>query len=275
MGVYPMNDHDAAAIANPLFQLNLVIHMTFPAPSGRQARVVQPLLHEAGYEVWCLPGKIPTPRSALQACAKRLESSPVTTNPILKNSVKPDIVMRSYDRSRILLLELKTAGFSPNSSSNMAQLRTYLCLKGDYVSTFLSEAPNQDNTTLVAYFTFDGRTEMADTMDVAALELLEFDIPHTGNYGCITFARQADGDALVAYRRPNEPVLGTHPEMAEAVQVPIIEGIISDDYCPLYIIPFYPGIFPDTSVASYWRNMISQRVRQSLFSILEIGRAHV
>lgn len=258
---------------DPLFQLNLVLHMALSRPEehGTAAmgtrRSVRPLFSEAGYELWCLPGAISLPNHVIWTFAEATAKTGGEVsigNPGVNRSVKPDVVMRSQDRRRILILELKSAGFG-EESSDVVQLRSYMCLTGDHAAVALGERTGAGCSVCLGYMTFDGRLDMAETMARIACGVECLDLQTCDEYGHVSMTYMPGG--IMALRVPREPVLAGHPLWCEE-RIQVVAGASLDECRPLYLIPYYPGLLPDAEQAEYAKDMLRHRVVQHVFWIV-------
>lgn len=261
------------ACFDPLFQLNLVLHMALPRPQehGPAAtgtrRSVRPLFSEAGYELWCLPGAISLPNHVIRTFAEataRTGGEASTGKPTVNRSVKPDVVMRSTGRRRILILELKSTGFG-EESGDVIQLRSYMCLVGDYAAVALGERTGAGCSLCLGYMTFDGRLHMDETMAQVARGVECLDLQTCEEYGHVSMAYMPGG--IVALRVPDEPVLAGHPLSGEG-RIQVVAGASLDECRPLYLIPYYPGLLPDAEQAEYAKDMLRHRVVQHVFWVV-------
>jgi len=261
---------------DPLFQLNLILHMVLPRPPGAKSEEtavrmnVRPLFSEAGYELWCLPGAISLPdhvNRTFASIASGFPGSSVESMPNVSHSVKPDIVMRSRDQERILLLELKSAGFS-EKSSDAVQLRSYLCISGNHAAVALGERADVACVTCIGYITFDGQLHMTETMDVVASEIRSLDLQTSEEYGHLSIVYTPEG--IVVLRLPNEPILGEHP-MHDKGCISVVSGENLGECRPLYLIPYYPGLLPNREQDKYARDSLCCRVAQHIFYLVGQG----
>jgi len=103
-------------IADPLFQINMLLWLTQPLPDDAQAREagvapfeIKSLLHTQGYVVYAIAPMLTIPGDVrLAALGARLA---------IRDGVRPDAVLcRERDLS-FLFVECKASSFSPDSSS--------------------------------------------------------------------------------------------------------------------------------------------------------------
>lgn len=204
-------------IGDPLFQLNLMLWISFPQPPGGR---FTPVLYDAGYKVQWISPKL----SLSQEILGKLRKGEINSN----RSVCPDLVLKQIDDDKFVLVECKSSGFS-SESTTAKQAFGMLVMQGNQLRDSVG-GPRTDKwfSQLVYVVKSHDRVklnatlgELAEAVDQAACASNEFD-----TWGLI---QKNDGVYLNFGQAPCLNISGSCP-------VRVLEGE-QQDYRPLYLIP--------------------------------------
>lgn len=145
-------------LADPVFQLNLLLWMAKEQPGEKHVR---PFLYELGYEVLSIDEPVPLPDDIVRAIAESgLE---------VRRSPKPEVVFQRIETKSGLYFEAKANSFG-SGSSNAKQARGHLIASGAAFPRIF--APLEDS--ILCYLVPNGAVGlMADCLGALARELEE------------------------------------------------------------------------------------------------------
>ncbi len=236
----------------PLFQLNLMIFLSWPSPSV----VVDPLFYKEGYELYKIGPRIPTALEAQARANSSVPPIPFTPRP------SPDIVLRHTEKKTILIIECKKQSFGPDSKQ-ASQAASLLSCVGQHVASVFGLPSEECWSSFLCYAMGDSNiSAMQDTINALATKLEDTSIPVTDS-GCISITVLQDGVYMAMEPRSRIPLSGLQDATQPGIKVmPLADG---DDPRPLYLIPIDPSI---TVNDDYEKSMLSERVRMALASLL-------
>lgn len=211
-------------IRDPLFQLNAVLWMAQPLPTGIQ---IEPLLYRRGFGIWSIaPPLAPPPDIRLRAQERSVRLEP---------SVRPDVVLANTVTGRFAVTECKKSSFAPESST-AEQARSLLILAGPRCHEVLGITKIAVSGSIAAFLMPQDQTPMmsptlgalGNELDIAGLAagascLLGLCVLPEG------IALVSDKDAAAFFSLPSLP--------AKFIE---IEG--NNDPNPLYFIPYDPDL---------------------------------
>lgn len=234
---------DGAFEQTPLFQLNLLIWLSWPS-----GPVLNPIFHANGFALYRLGQTIAVPLAA------RLGAQGANPPLAVGEAVSPDLLLRHRDRAALIALECKKGSFSPASTA-AGQAAGMLACTGPHIATTLGLDPPADWRASPLYaVSHPHQAAMAET-----LETLARDLTRAGVITCLDPATAlgidvaADGVYLrfVAPERLLFPV---------TVDVKVMELASGEDPRPLYVIPIDPTV---DLTDDYGRQALEQRLRSA------------
>jgi len=110
----------------PLFQLNLMLFLSWPAPPS----FVEPIFWREGFELRSIAPSIGVPLEALARAQ--------TANLPIQPTASPELVLEQNSQQQLLLIECKSSSFSPASSTSQ-QSRALLACTGPYLQDLRSQ----------------------------------------------------------------------------------------------------------------------------------------
>jgi hypothetical protein len=234
----------------PLFQLNLVLFLTWSAPPS----FVEPIFQRESFALRSIAPSIGAPLEALaRAQAANLPIQP---------TVSPDMLLEQSSQQQLLLIECKLSSFGPDSSISR-QARALLACHGPYLAERIGVTVAMDWKGYLLYAVGGGQEgPMQDTLQALSQELHTARIS-TADSGAMGIHIQADGVYLSPDARSKIPVQTLQQAPADGVRVMALEG--GEDPRPLYLIPLDPSIGIDDPVE---RQVLEERVRQALTSLI-------
>lgn len=237
----------------PLFQLNLMLWLAWPAPP---AGVVRPIFREDGFTLRAIGPAFELPlevRARAATAAVPLKERPV-----------PDLLLDHSQRQMLLPIECKVSSFGPDSSPDdkkhqARQAAALLSATGPYLADYLG-LPDPTSWQAYLLYAVSGEQEaaMQATLGTLSARLQNAHIGPTPS-GALGIYIQNDG----VYLRPapgiSIPITALQAPAPEGVQVMDLEA--GEDAYPLYLVPWDPSIGP---ADEYDRRVLEERVRSAL-----------
>jgi len=234
----------------PLFQLNLMLFLTWPSPPS----FVEPLFYKEGFALRSIAPSIGVPLESIA----RAQASDLP----IQNSARPDLFLEQHSQQQLLLIECKLRSFGPDSSTSR-QTRALLACTGTYLAERIGVPAAMRWQGSLIYAVGGGQeTQMQETL--LALNQ-EMDVAHisTSNIGAMGILVQADGVYLSPDTQSDIPIRALQQSPATGVRVMMLEE--GEDPRPLYLIPLDPSIEMDDP---FERQVLEERVRQALTSLI-------
>ena len=218
---------DEQLAADPVFQLNVLLWALNDLPDSG---LIHPVLRQAGYSLDSIGRQLLVP-----ANAKTLDAILLITGSRDGSPSRPDLWIDNVSHDVMLVVELKSRGFSRNSS-NIRQASKLIVGAHDLADS-LSEPEFRAGHVVYG-------TVMSDAAKLAATlrllrENLEANQVRTAPTATIGISINRFGVSLCS------PDLSELPApAANVLQEPalVLERTGSDDLRPLYLIPWIPGI---------------------------------
>ena len=237
-------------VPTPLFQLNLMLFLTWPAPSS----FVTPIFYREGFALRSIAPSIGVPLEALA----RAQAADLPIQP----TASPELLLEQGCQQQLLLIECKSSSFGPASSTSR-QARALLACPGPYLAERIGITAAMDWKGYLLYVVGGGQEgPMQDTLQVLSQELHTARIS-TADSGAMGIHVRADGVYLSPEARSNIPVQALQQTPTHGLQVMALEE--GEDPRPLYLIPLDPSIAVDDPVE---RQMLEERVRQAVTSLI-------
>jgi hypothetical protein len=237
-------------VPTPLFQLNLMLFLTWPAPPS----FVEPIFQREGFVLRSIAPSIGVPLDALL----RVQAASLPIRP----TVSPNVLLEQSDQQQLLLIECKLSSFGPESSTSQ-QARALLACHGSYLAERIGVTEAADWKVYLLYAVGGGQEgPMQDTIQALSQELHAARIS-TADGGAVGIHIRADGVYLSPDVQSNIPVQTLRQAPSDGVRVMALEE--GEDPRPLYLIPLDPSIGTDDPVE---RQVVEERVRQALTSLI-------
>ena len=237
--------------STPLFQLNLMLFLAWPAPPS----FVSPVFRKEGFVLESIAPPLSTP---LQARARAQAGGlPIGL------TARPDVLLRQQDERQFLLIECKKSSFGPGSDTS-EQARALLACSGIYLAERIGlKSPEHWKDFLLYVVTGGQEPQMQATLQALALEMEENHISTSGN-GAIGVHIRGDGVYLVNPDSQSAvPVDSLRSTVGKGLRVMELEE--GEDPRPLYLIPLDPSVDVRDP---FERRVLEERVRQALTSLI-------
>ncbi len=241
----------------PLFQLNLMIWLAWPAPS---AGIVRPIFREDGFT---LRGIGPTFALPLEIRA-RANKADIP----FKERAAPDLLLEHQQRRLLLPIECKVSSFGPkvppdNKKHPAPQASVLLSATGSYLADYLGlPIPASWQAYLLYAVSESQEAAMQTTLENlrAQLQTAQIDQAPAGALGIHI---RDDGVYLKPASTANIPVTALQTPPPDGIRV--IKLMNGGDPRSLYLIPWDPSIGP---ADEYERRVLEERVRSALASLI-------
>lgn len=240
----------------PLFQLNLMIWLTWPTPLGG---IVRPIFREDGFT---LRGIGPAFEMPLEIRA-RADSAGIP----FKERPGPDLLLDHHQRHLFLPIECKVSSFGPDAlpshrKHQARQAAALLAATGPYLANYFG-LPAEDWQAYLLYAVGGGQeTEMQATLDHLSMRLQTAHI-NPASAGAVGIYIQDDGVYLRPTPTASIPITALQSLPPEGVRVMELES--GEDPHPLYLLPWDPSIGP---ADEYERRVLEERVRTAIASLI-------
>jgi hypothetical protein len=234
----------------PLFQLNLMIWLSWPAVSKN----VIPIFYQDGYRLYRIGPSI----TVSPAHRPRFATLPMP----VKRSAAPDLLLRNAKSQTLMPLECKVSSFGPDTEQ-AGQASGLLSLTGQYLADYFGLPQADDWSAFLLYALCDGQQDrMCDTLEElsAHLQRLEIDVVPSGSIGI-----QVTDTGVYLRPEPRSviPVPSLRHQLEHAVLVMELEP--GDDPYPLYVIPLDPSV---DAHDEHGHRVLEERVRSALTSLI-------
>ncbi len=246
-------------LSDQVFQLNTFLWALQDLPKSSQ---IQPVLRQAGYQLRSIEPRLIVPGNpAVIAALDKLVGSKD------RSPCRPDIWLRHTEDPSELVIELKSRGFSPNSS-NRRQACKLIAAASDLAESLGASTPRGGH---VIYATV---VNDALDLDITLKELaskLHNEGVNAASTSVIGFSEEAEGVAI------SSPSSNLPEPAANALANPaiVLRRDDDNDLQPLYLIPWIPGIreSQDSQLHDAGLNELTSRVLT--FTLSKVGRAQV
>ncbi len=218
---------DAVLAADPVFQLNVLLWALEDLPDMTS---VQPVLRRAGYRVESL-GR-PLLLSAGEQTASALRT---ITGSADRSPCRPDLCLENQDHPVTLVVELKSRGFS-HDSSNVRQAVKLIIASQDLAESYAETQPRPGH---VVYGTVESdAVRLAETLQGLHESIASQGVPATPT-ATVGISIDDEGAKL-----STSPLSDLPAPAQQALQTPatVLHRQGEDDIRPLYVIPWTPGI---------------------------------
>lgn len=218
---------DAVLSADPVFQLNVLLWALEDLP---HMDAVQPVLRRAGYRVESLGRPLLLPADEQTASALRTITGSADRSPC-----HPDLCVENQDHPVTLVVELKSRGFSQDSS-NVRQAAKLIIASQDLAESYAETLPRPGH---VVYGTVESdAARLAETLQGLRESVASHAMPAAP---AATVGISIDDEGARLSTSPGSDL----PAPAQrALQTPavVLHRHGEDDIRPLYLIPWTPGI---------------------------------
>ena len=242
---------------SPLFQLNLMIWLTWPAPPGG---VVRPIFREDGF---ALRGIGPAFEMPLEIRA-RAGAAGIP----FKERPGPDLLLDHEQRRLFSPIECKVSSFGPdvppgNRKHQACQAAALLSGTGPYLADYFGlPAPADWRAYLLYAVSGSEETAMQTTLGDLSARLQTAHIDPT-LAGALGIHIRDDGVYLKPAPAASVPVTALQAPPPDGIRVRELED--GEDPHHLYLLPWDPSIGP---ADEYERHVLEERVRSALTSLI-------
>jgi len=241
----------------PLFQLNLMIWLTWLVPPGE---IVRPIFREDGFAL----------RGIGQAFELPLEirARAGAAGIPFKERPGPDLLLEHHQRRLFLPIECKVSSFGPdaplgNRKHQACQAAALLSATGSYLADYFGLPAPVDWRAYLLYAVSGGQeAAMQATLGHLSTRLQTAHINPTPA-GALGIHIRDDGVYLKPPLKANVPVTALQASPPDGVRVMELEN--GEDPRLLYLLPWDPSIGP---ADEYERRVLEERVRSALTSLI-------
>lgn len=218
---------DAVLAADPVFQLNVVLWALEDLPDVTS---VQPVLRRAGYRVESLGRPLLLPADEQTASALRRFTGSADRSPC-----HPDLLLEHQDDPATLVVELKSRGFSQDSS-NVRQAAKLIVGSQDLADSYAETQPRPGH---VVYGTVESDTvRLAETLQGLSESIVSHGVLAAPT-AVVGISADDEGARLSTTARSDLP---EPAQRALQTTATVLHRHGEDDIRPLYVIPWIPGI---------------------------------
>lgn len=246
-------------LSDQVFQLNTFLWSLQDLPESSQIR---PILRRAGYQLRYIDPPLIVPGSPVVIDALDKLSGSKDRSPC-----RPDIWLQHAEDPSELIVELKSRGFSPDSS-NRRQAWKLISAAFDLSESLGEPTPH---TGHVIYATIlEDTLDLETTLNELASKLRNEGV-NAASTSVIGFSEEAEGVAISS-SSPNLPEPAADALASPAV---ILQKDGDNDLQPLYLIPWIPGIkdSQDARLHAAGYNELTGRILTHIIS--RIGRSQI
>jgi hypothetical protein len=242
---------------SPLFQLNLMIWLTWPAPP---AGVLQPVLRQEGFTLWGIGPVFELPLDI----RARAGAGDIP----FQDRAGPDLMLHHEVRGLLLPIECKVSSFGPSvpagSEKHQAQqAAALLCANGSYLADYIG-LPDPAHWGACLMYAVSGEQEAATLTTLGKLraQLLAAQI-EPAPVGALGIYIQDDGIRLKPAPGSEIPVQALRTTSDEGIRVMDLEA--GEDARILYLLPWDPSI---GQADEYEQRVLEERIRSALTSLI-------
>ena len=237
---------------DPLFQLNVVLWMAQPLPSGLEGQP-QPLLYSRGFTVYAVGPLLALPPAVRLAVV----DSGVDT----QESAAPDVVLARQRDGRFAFVECKGGWFGVESST-ARQARALLIMAGPAAADVLGlQADGISEAMLSLISSEEDRGKLGDTLHDLGRELSQahFRVGPSDVLGLRTDGGNVSIEVHGAAGEFYGLALGSHE---------LLKLEPETDPRPLYFVPFDPDVCQSPTERAYCKRVLYERMQVSIVSAL-------
>jgi len=241
----------------PLFQLNLMIWLTWPAPPGG---VVRPIFQEAGFALRAIGPAFELPLETRARAG--------AANIPFKERPGPDLLLDHHQHRLFLPIECKVSSFGPdvppgNKKHQAHQAAALLSATGPYLADYFGlPAPADWQAYLLYAVSGSQEAAMQTTLGHLSTQLQTEHIDPTPA-GALGIHIRDDGIYLKPAPASRIPVTALQAPPPDGIRVMELED--GEDPHLLYLLPWDPSIGP---IGEYERRVLEERVRSALVSLI-------
>jgi len=241
----------------PLFQLNLMIWLTWPAPPSG---IVRPIFREDGFALRGIGSAFELPleiRARAGAAGTPFKERP-----------GPDLLLDHHQHRLFLPIECKVSSFGPdvppgNKKHQACQAAALLSATGSYLADYFGlPAPADWQAYLLYAVSGSQEAAMQATLGHLSTRLQTAHIDPTPA-GALGIHMRDDGIYLKLAPAASVPVTALQALPSDGVRVVELEN--GEDPRLLYLLPWDPSIGP---ADEYERRVLEERVRSALTSLI-------
>jgi hypothetical protein len=240
-------------IRDPLFQVNALLWLAQPTPSGSE---VSPLLYEQGFTVYAIAPLLGPPLDL------RLKAQEAQIN--MQERVRPDVVLAHEGARKFAFAECKANSFGPTSST-AEQARSLLVVAGPRAAEALGLAPGQVADSLLAFMT--PQTEQGplaqtlatlyEKLDAAQIPAGQFSVLGLASTETeVSIAIDNQASAFFGLPKGNNSFMKREPDT---------------DPRPLYFIPYDPDIDQSPEEREFCKRVLFERMQSTV--VAAVGHA--
>ncbi len=227
----------------PLFQLNLMIWLSFPMRAGKYT----PIFRASGYELYRIAPPIPLSMGVVARASTATPPLDMVERPA------PELVLRHNEVPRLLTVECKASSFGPDRKQ-ARQAIGLISLTGPHMaSVFGLDTPEQWAAHALFAVTHPQQDDMESCLEALSQRMQAARIEPIPSTSCGIELR--DDGVYLLFARPDRMPFS----IVEDVKVVTLEP--GEDPRPLYVIPLDPSI---NAQDEYGQRVVEERTRTAL-----------
>jgi hypothetical protein len=247
-----MTSNPNELIRDPLFQLNALLWLVQPLPSGTE---ITPLFYKKGFEVYSIALQLGPPLDVILLAQE--------SNIAIQERLRPDIILVDKTSKKYAFIECKKSSFGPASDTS-EQARTLLIISGIRAGEVLGLAAEKKINAIPLFaLPEDERSSLVHTLDMLFRELKEKRIP-AAKPSTLGLCLIDDNLCIVIDK------LGSRMFGVPVGNNAFMKCEADTDPRPLYFIPYDPDVGSSEEQA-FCRRVLFERMHSTVISA--IGRA--
>jgi len=241
-------------IKDPLFQLNTLLWLAQPLPSGSE---VTPLFYMNEFTVYAIAPLLGLPPD--------LRLMALEAQIIIQDRIRPDVVLGQERGQKFVFTECKSSSFGPNSST-AEQARSLLIVAGSRAAEVLGLDSSQVSDSLLAFLTPDCDQEpLTRTLTNLREEMRENRLP-VGQFSVIGLLMTNSNISIVINKMGSEFL-----ELPLGI-TPFMKRELGTDPRLLYFIPYDPDIMQSEQEKVFCKRVLFERMQSTV--VAAVGRAN-
>jgi hypothetical protein len=211
-------------IGNPLFQLNLVLWLSWSFPTDS---TIDPIFFRAGYRLSSIETELTVPPGS----SLILRDSNIGVS----RAARPEAILEHQEHQLFLTLECKASSFSPQSST-AKQAVALLTLNGNELSDLLGKPHSEIWNGILTYVSVQGQgNNLMSTLQDLSITLARCGIA-TPQIASLELSHQRDGIYIMSV-----PGSTSLPNVDLSRRRRVLQLNPNEDPRSLYLIPYMPG----------------------------------
>ncbi len=252
-----MTDAQPPLLKNPLFQLNLMIWLSW---ASSPSVIRNPIFYANGFELFLLGPTIPVPPASTVVATGH--NPPIN----IGRSPKPDLLLCSRADSHFIPLECKVSSFSSTNHKSRQAMGLLAC-SGQYVAQmFDQDLSHRWKSSLIYIVSHPQHTLMQTSLDSMTATLRGASVPMSQESATSIGIEVRDDGVYLHFAMVNKMPFAVHPIEK------VVDSIPGQDPRPLYVVCVDPSLGPDSNDA-YGEQVLNEQVRTA-FAVQVAAQLH-